>query len=67
VDLADRFEPRGFGGGRGVRLGAEIRVPSLDGPVTVTLKPGMGSGRRLRPAGKGLPRRRDVSASTRLA
>ncbi len=40
-------------------LGAEIRVPSLDGPVTVNLKPGMRSGQKLRLAGKGLPHRRD--------
>ncbi len=40
-------------------LGAEISVPSLDGPVTVSLKPGMRSGQKLRLAGKGLPQRRD--------
>lgn len=40
-------------------LGAEITVPSLDGPVAVSLKPGMRSGQKLRLAGKGLPHRRD--------
>jgi len=40
-------------------LGAEISVPSLDGPVAVNLKPGMRSGQKLRLAGKGLPHRRD--------
>ncbi|MCT0206768.1 DnaJ C-terminal domain-containing protein [Synechococcus sp. CS-1332] len=40
-------------------LGAEISVPSLDGPVAVSLKPGMRSGQKLRLAGKGLPQRRD--------
>jgi curved DNA-binding protein len=40
-------------------LGAEITVPSLDGPVAVSLKPGMRSGQKLRLAGKGLPQRRD--------
>ncbi|MCP9834987.1 MULTISPECIES: DnaJ C-terminal domain-containing protein [unclassified Cyanobium] len=40
-------------------LGADITVPSLDGPVAVSLKPGMRSGQKLRLAGKGLPHRRD--------
>ena len=40
-------------------LGAAISVPSLDGPVAVSLKPGMRSGQKLRLAGKGLPHRRD--------
>jgi curved DNA-binding protein len=40
-------------------LGAEITVPSLDGPVAVSLKPGMRSGQKLRLAGKGLPQRRE--------
>ncbi|MCP9787348.1 DnaJ C-terminal domain-containing protein [Cyanobium sp. N5-Cardenillas] len=40
-------------------LGAEINVPSLDGPVAVSLKPGMRSGQKLRLAGKGLPQRRE--------
>ena len=40
-------------------LGAEISVPSLDGPVAVSLKPGMRSGQKLRLAGKGLPHRRE--------
>ncbi|MEA5442811.1 DnaJ C-terminal domain-containing protein [Cyanobium gracile] len=40
-------------------LGAEITVPSLDGTVAVSLKPGMRSGQKLRLAGKGLPHRRE--------
>ncbi|MCP9837210.1 DnaJ domain-containing protein [Cyanobium sp. N.Huapi 1H5] len=40
-------------------LGAEITVPSLEGPVAVSLKPGMRSGQKLRLAGKGLPQRRE--------
>ncbi|MCP9933947.1 DnaJ domain-containing protein [Cyanobium sp. Candia 9D4] len=40
-------------------LGAGINVPSLEGPVAVSLKPGMRSGQKLRLAGKGLPHRRD--------
>ena len=39
-------------------LGAEVSVPTLDGPVTVTVKPGMRSGQKLRIGGKGLPHRR---------
>jgi curved DNA-binding protein len=38
-------------------LGAEIDVPTLDGPVKVSVKPGMRNGQKLRIAGKGLPRR----------
>lgn len=38
-------------------LGAEISVPSPTGPVTVKLPAGSGSGRRLRLAGRGLPRK----------
>lgn len=38
-------------------LGAEVQVPSPTGPVTVKLPPGSGSGRRLRLAGRGLPRK----------
>ncbi|MCM2268128.1 MAG: J domain-containing protein [Elusimicrobiales bacterium] len=38
-------------------LGAEVRVPSPYGPVTVKLPPGSGSGRRLRLPGRGLPRK----------
>jgi curved DNA-binding protein len=40
-------------------LGAEIEVPSLDGPVKVSLRPGMRNGQKLRLAGKGLPHRRE--------
>lgn len=38
-------------------LGAEVSVPSPSGPVTVKLPSGSGSGRRLRLAGRGLPRK----------
>ena len=36
-------------------LGAEVQVPSPDGPVTVKLPAGSGAGRRLRLSGRGLP------------
>ena len=35
-------------------LGAELQVPSLDGPVLLTVPPGMRSGRKLRLRGRGL-------------
>lgn len=38
-------------------LGARIEIPTLDGRVQVTVKPGSQSGQKLRLAGKGLPRR----------
>jgi curved DNA-binding protein len=37
-------------------LGAELEVPSLDGPVLLTVPPGMRSGRKLRLRGRGLAR-----------
>jgi DnaJ-class molecular chaperone len=37
-------------------LGAKIRVPTLDGPVTLTVPPNSSGGRALRLRGKGLPR-----------
>lgn len=40
-------------------LGAQLEVPSLDGRLMVTVKPGARSGQKLRLAGKGLPRRQD--------
>lgn len=40
-------------------LGSEIDVPTLDGRLRVTVKPGARGGQKLRLAGKGLPRRRD--------
>ncbi len=42
-------------------LGAEISVPSPSGPVKVKLPAGSGSGRRLRLAGRGLPRKDGTS------
>jgi curved DNA-binding protein len=38
-------------------LGTKLRVPTLDGEVTVTIPSGQSSGQRLRIKGKGLPRR----------
>jgi molecular chaperone DnaJ len=35
--------------------GARIEVPTIDGPVTVTVPPGSSSGRKLRLKGKGVP------------
>jgi len=35
--------------------GAKIPVPTIDGPVTLTVPPGSSSGRKLRLKGKGLP------------
>lgn len=37
-------------------LGAKIRIPTLDGPVTLTIPPDSSGGRSLRLKGKGLPR-----------
>jgi len=37
-------------------LGAEVEVPTLDGPVTVTIPPGTSSHQKLRLRGKGAPR-----------
>jgi len=37
-------------------LGAEIRVPTLDGQVTMKIPPGSKAGQRLRLGGKGLPK-----------
>jgi len=36
-------------------LGGEIRIPTLDGPVTYTLKAGLQSGEVVRVSGKGMP------------
>ncbi|MFN9646118.1 MAG: DnaJ C-terminal domain-containing protein [Cyanobacteriota bacterium] len=38
-------------------LGARVELPSLEGPLTVTVPPGARSGQKLRLSGKGLPRR----------
>ena len=37
-------------------LGAKVRVPTLDGPVTLSVPPNSSGGRALRLKGKGLPR-----------
>jgi curved DNA-binding protein len=39
-------------------LGAEIEVPTLDGRVTVKVRPGMRAGQKMRLTGKGLPSRK---------
>ncbi len=38
-------------------LGAEVTVPTLDGPVSMRIPPGSTGGQRLRLRGKGLPKR----------
>jgi len=51
-------------------LGAEVRIETPDGPVTLTVPPGTQSGRRLRLRGRGLPRpdgsRGDLYAVARI-
>ena len=51
-------------------LGAEVRVDTPDGPVTLTVPPGTQSGQRLRLRGRGLPRggdgRGDLYAVVRI-
>jgi DnaJ-class molecular chaperone len=51
-------------------LGAKVRVPTLDGPVTLTIPPRTSGGRALRLKGKGLPRtateRGDLLVSLRI-
>ncbi len=39
-------------------LGGKIRVPTLEGPVTMTLPPGTDSGKKFKLKGKGIPDRR---------
>jgi molecular chaperone DnaJ len=46
-------------------LGTDLRVPTLDGPVTLRVPPGTPSGRTLRVRGKGVPHR-DSSAGDLL-
>lgn len=36
-------------------LGAKMEIPTIDGPLTLTLPPGISSGRKLRIKGRGLP------------
>ncbi len=38
-------------------LGARVELPSLEGPLTLTIPPGARGGQKLRLSGKGLPRR----------
>ena len=37
-------------------LGAEVKVPTLDAPVTVKVPPGTPSGKTVRVRGRGIPR-----------
>jgi molecular chaperone DnaJ len=39
-------------------LGGKIKVPTLDGPVTMTLPPGTDSGKKFRLKGKGIPNKK---------
>jgi molecular chaperone DnaJ len=39
-------------------LGGKIKVPTLDGPVTMTLPPGTDSGKKFKLKGKGIPHRK---------
>ena len=52
-------------------LGAKIRIPTLEGPATLTIPPGTQGGARLRLAGKGLPdkhgARGDIFVNLRIA
>jgi DnaJ-class molecular chaperone len=41
-------------------LGTRVTVPTLDGPVTLTIPPGTGSGAKLRIKGRGIKRAHDV-------
>jgi len=41
--------------------GAKIPVPTIDGPVTVSVPPGSSSGRKLRLKGRGVPTPRTQS------
>ena len=36
-------------------LGAKVEVPTLNGPMTVRIPPGTGSGKKLRVRGQGIP------------
>ena len=52
-------------------LGAKVRIPTLEGPATLTIPPGTQGGARLRLAGKGLPDKRgsrgDIFVNLRIA
>lgn len=51
-------------------LGAKVRIPTLDGPASISIRPGTQNASRLRLAGKGLPdrqgRRGDLIASVSI-
>ena len=52
-------------------LGAKVRIPTLEGPATLSIPPGSQGGSRLRLAGKGLPDKRgsrgDIFVNLRIA
>ncbi len=48
-------------------LGAQVSVPTLDGPVTVKIPPGTSSGRTLRVRGRGVPGRGDLLVTVEVA
>ena len=52
-------------------LGAKVRIPTLEGPATLSIPPGTQGGSRLRLAGKGLPdkhgSRGDIFVNLRIA
>ena len=52
-------------------LGAKVRIPTLEGPATLTIPPGTQGGARLRLAGKGVPdkhgARGDIFVNLRIA
>ena len=48
-------------------LGAEVRVPTLDGPVTLKVPPGTTSGRTFRVKGRGVPGKGDLLVTVEVA
>jgi DnaJ-class molecular chaperone len=47
-------------------LGGKIRVPTIDGPVTVTVPPGSNTGSRLRLKGKGVAKQQGGSRGDQI-
>ena len=47
-------------------LGGKIRVPTIDGPVTVTVPPGSNTGSRLRLKGKGVAKQQGASRGDQI-
>jgi molecular chaperone DnaJ len=48
-------------------LGGKIKVPTLDGTVTMTLPAGTDSGKKFRLKGKGIPNKRTGAAGDEFA